>query len=371
LGWYLRKSLRAGPLRFNLSKGGVGLSAGVRGARLGINARGRAYVHCGTGGVYYRSTLGTPRRATSAHSRRTHANQPPIASPLPAGTRRVIDSAPTPLLTPSTGRAVLAELRRRSKRRRLWPWLAGGFAAIAGTLFISGQSSAGLVALVGALPAVGYLWYIDRERRAMELRYDLVHDYRECYRALLDGFESFLGAHAVWLVEAETDVSDPRYHGGTERHFQRTPSRPVKAAPENIRTNILPPLLPAGRQRLYFMPDRILVYDEHGIGAVDYADVSIESDSVKLVEDLAPPRDGNAVGRTWQFVNKNGEPDRRFRDNPELPVMEYGSLHLRCGNGLNERFITSTPRAADALAAGLERMQHAARARRGSPLPLA
>lgn len=357
MGWYLRKSFRAGPLRFNLSKGGVGLSTGIRGARVGINARGQAYVHCGAGGVYYRSTLGGAQRGTPG--RASHA----AAANGPAGDRRVIDSAPASRLTPSSSHELLAELRRRAARRRVWPWLAGAAAAIAIALFVSGQHTAGVTALIAALPAVGYLWHLERERRAIDLRYNLVQDYRECYRTLLDGFESFDRAGMIWLVDAVTDVSDPRYHGGSERHYQRTPTRLAKAAPENVRTNILPPLLPAGRQRLYFMPDRILVYDERGIGAVDYGELSVECGTVRLVEDLARPSDAAAVGLTWRYVNRNGEPDRRFRDNPQLPVMEYGSLHLRCGNGLSECFITSTPAAAAALAVGLDRMRHAARAR--------
>ena len=59
MGFYLRKSFRAGPIRFNLSKSGVGASFGVTGARLGVSSRGRAYVHGGRGGLYYRKSLGT------------------------------------------------------------------------------------------------------------------------------------------------------------------------------------------------------------------------------------------------------------------------------------------------------------------------
>src|SRR5438445_11627482 len=53
MGFYLRKSLRLGPLRFNLSKGGVGVSAGVKGARVGVDASGREYVAGGRHGLYF------------------------------------------------------------------------------------------------------------------------------------------------------------------------------------------------------------------------------------------------------------------------------------------------------------------------------
>jgi len=53
MGLYIRKSFRAGPIRFNLSKSGLGASAGVTGARVGTGPRG-AYVHGGRHGLYYR-----------------------------------------------------------------------------------------------------------------------------------------------------------------------------------------------------------------------------------------------------------------------------------------------------------------------------
>jgi hypothetical protein len=54
MAWYLRKAVRFGPLRVNLSKRGLGASAGVTGARIGVDAGGRPYVHGGRGGLYYR-----------------------------------------------------------------------------------------------------------------------------------------------------------------------------------------------------------------------------------------------------------------------------------------------------------------------------
>lgn len=40
MGFYFRKSVRLGPLRFNLSKSGIGTSVGVKGFRLGAGPRG-------------------------------------------------------------------------------------------------------------------------------------------------------------------------------------------------------------------------------------------------------------------------------------------------------------------------------------------
>jgi hypothetical protein len=77
MGFYLRKSFRFGPLRLNLSKRGLGLSAGVKGARIGVSAEGKPYVAAGREGIYYRQNLGQGRP-----SRHVHEESPPPAQPI-------------------------------------------------------------------------------------------------------------------------------------------------------------------------------------------------------------------------------------------------------------------------------------------------
>jgi hypothetical protein len=65
MAWRFRKSLKLGPLRFNLSKSGVGYSFGGRGFRLGKDAKGRSYTAAsipGTG-IYNRTYSSQGREA--------------------------------------------------------------------------------------------------------------------------------------------------------------------------------------------------------------------------------------------------------------------------------------------------------------------
>jgi hypothetical protein len=59
LGFYVRKAFNFGPVRFNLSRSGLGASFGIKGARIGVGPRG-TYIHAGRGGFY----LQTDHRAT-------------------------------------------------------------------------------------------------------------------------------------------------------------------------------------------------------------------------------------------------------------------------------------------------------------------
>lgn len=48
------------------------------------------------------------------------------------------------------------------------------------------------------------------------------------------------------------------------------------------------------------------------------------------------PAGSQVVGSTWRYVNRNGGPDRRFKDNAELPIVLYEEIELSSGSGLRE-----------------------------------
>ena len=79
MGWIFRRSIRFGPIRMNMSKGGVGWSWGFPGFRVGISSDGRRYYSFGFPGtgLYYRKYLSN----TIQQHNSTMSN--PIASKKP------------------------------------------------------------------------------------------------------------------------------------------------------------------------------------------------------------------------------------------------------------------------------------------------
>ncbi|MER8187185.1 hypothetical protein [Kitasatospora sp. NPDC094015] len=65
------------------------------------------------------------------------------------------------------------------------------------------------------------------------------------------------------------------------------------------------------------------------------------------------PRDSQQVGTTWQYVNVNGGPDRRFKENPQIPVMLYGRINFTTSSGLDLHWDCSRPSSARLLAAAI------------------
>ena len=46
------------------------------------------------------------------------------------------------------------------------------------------------------------------------------------------------------------------------------------------------------------------------------------------------PRDAERIGNTWKYVNIGGGPDRRYKNNAQLPIMRYGELTLTAPAGI-------------------------------------
>ncbi len=55
-----------------------------------------------------------------------------------------------------------------------------------------------------------------------------------------------------------------------------------------------------------------------------------------FIESGIVPNDAQVIRHTWKHPNKSGGPDRRFRDNRQIPVCRYEAMHLRSATGLNE-----------------------------------
>ena len=68
MGIGFRKSMKIGGMRVNFSKSGIGVSTGIKGLRVGVNAKGKSYVSAGTHGIYYRKTF-----SSSAETRNSYA----------------------------------------------------------------------------------------------------------------------------------------------------------------------------------------------------------------------------------------------------------------------------------------------------------
>lgn len=363
MGFYLRKSVKVGPLRFNFSKSGSGVSAGVRGLRVGVGPPGN-YVHMGRYGLYYRQTLPSATRPSRPRPSLEPARQPEI----PANTHdplTEIESADVTQMVDSSSAKLLAELNEKQKKMRLWPVVTG-----AGLILLVWAWAADwppwALGLITAFAAVGVFVAIRRDQfvKTVVLFYDFDEEMEKAYQLLHDRAAMLAASAKIWHVEASGRVRDRKYHAGADPLIRRKPTAILTAEPPYVKTNISTVAIGVGRQTLHFFPDRLLVYDSHGVGAIAYPALQLEAGHTRFVEDGAVPHDAQVVDHTWQFVNKSGGPDRRFKKNRQLPVCLYNELSLRSGSGLNELIQLSNAdvaegfvQAVDSLAKRLQQVQ--------------
>jgi hypothetical protein len=368
--FYFRKSVQAGPFRFNFSKGGVGASVGVRGLRFGTGPRGH-YVHAGLNGFYYRATIGRPGEASSGSD--PAALRP--ASEMPTTTYESgvamveVESGDVMAMRDETATDLLDEINAKRRQTSLALVLASSL-AVAGLVAMAVLGPLGLLAsliLGGAGWAIGT--WIDTYRRTCVLFYDLEPEVEQAYEDVVRRFDALAACAGRWHVEAGGAVQDLttwKRNAGATHIVRKKPTTLEFKLPAAITCNITPPALHVGRQVVYFLPDLALIDDGQSVGAVAYERLSISWQDSNFIEDGIVPRDAQVVGQTWKHPNKNGGPDRRFRDNRQIPICRYEAMHLRSGTGINELVEFSRTGVACPFAEALRRMPRNAEVTGGS-----
>lgn len=90
---------------------------------------------------------------------------------------------------------------------------------------------------------------------------------------------------------------------------------------------------------LYFYPTFILMYtNNQNFAIIGIDELNLMTTSVSFTETSSVPRDSKIIRKTWAKVNKNGTPDKRFKNNYQIPVVQYGRIHLSTSTGVKEEY---------------------------------
>ncbi|WP_454817158.1 SH3 domain-containing protein [Labrys neptuniae] len=345
--FYIRKPVSAGPFRFNFSKGGVGVSVGVKGLRIGIGPRGH-YIHAGRGGLYYRASLGNAGRRSAAPT----VTQPlqPVITPNDDVAMIEVESGDVMQMRDESFGEMLDEINAKVAQIRMSValcWTMIGIGLVAG--FVSGGP--GLVLAALALPAWAIGRWFDSYRRSVVLYYDLEGDAEAAYNRLAEGFDGLSRCVGKWHIEAGGVIQSLtawKRNAGASHLVQRKATTLTHSLPLVIKSNVSAPAIGVGKQTMFFMPDVVFIQDGNKVGAVSYADLRLRWQNSRFIETERVPSDAQVVDHTWKHPNKNGGPDRRFKDNRQIPICLYETLHFQSDSGVNEIVeFSQTGKAAD------------------------
>ena len=133
----------------------------------------------------------------------------------------------------------------------------------------------------------------------------------------------------VWRVNSSSGVIDTKYSAGATSLIKRTQCIALTKAvfPFKSKMNAVSFISP--NETIIFLPDRLFIIQGTKIASVNYTDMDISADTTDFIEEEILPRDAQVIRYTWKYVNKSGGPDRRFKDNKEIPVCLYGQLKFK------------------------------------------
>lgn len=330
MGFRYRKSISlGGGFRINLSKSGVGYSWGTKGYRITKTASGktrRTYSIPGTG-LSYVSEMGQNRNSQRNRSQNNAPGYRPTttepAYQQPFGEQR-IESAEIKNFQSAEFGNITSAIERTLKMNK---W---GTILLWCVLLAAGNPAFILLPIIG-----GVLKVMARSKGAVNLEYDFDPEKEEEHDRRVGAWIILAEGAKEWQVLTETYNSNTKVHAGAGRSLNRVPCTIKKISPYYLKTNVDLIQIKLKKETLLILPDKVFIIRGTKVGAVNYDDLQIQVSSINFVESEPVPKDAQVIGQTWQFVNKNGTPDKRYKNNRQLPICLYGVVRLRSTSGIN------------------------------------
>lgn len=313
MGWRYRKSINlGGGFRINLSKSGIGYSWGFPGYRHTYSPNGtqrKTYSIPGTG-ISYVESQGSRKNNSNNSGNSYNYNQD------------------TKLITGNTTYYQNSNISKMGKGDEL-------LKQINKLRTIDILANVCLILIV--LFPIGILLKI---LIAKKWKLDLTYEMDDINQKKFDALNEFLvelkNNKRLWQIGSSIRVYNTKYNAGAGNNVSRTRVSIVNKMPWYIKHNIDVYCLNLKNEKIYFTPDRMLIFKNMGgVGCRRYNDMVAGFSTTNFVETEIVPRDAEIVRYTWRYVNKSGGPDKRFNNNRQIPVCKYGEISLESEDGIN------------------------------------
>jgi hypothetical protein len=321
MGWYFRKSKSVGPFRVNFSKSGMSFSTGIKGARMSFGPRG-TFVNVGGNGIYYRKKLGSSAKSNGSRGKSYAQNG---AVQYVENYAQTVDAITVQEQTQGvsvTNQAIVKDIKRA--RLLNWLWVALSVILLA---YVGWWTILIMLALRVLLP---------RFFRA-EVNYDMDTEAANEWEKLAGFFSVLKTSKKLWVIETSQSVSNTKTNAGAGRNLTRSQltlkqTKANRSVGFGVFSNS-PCFKLKGRQcTILFLPCDIIIKKGKHIVACSYENLNIHTGTTNFIETDPVPKDAAIVRYTWQFVNKDGSADRRYANNRQLPVCQYGRIMLQAGD---------------------------------------
>ncbi|MDP1624177.1 MAG: DUF4236 domain-containing protein [bacterium] len=347
MSFYIRKSVKFGPIRFNISKSGIGVSAGVTGARIATGPRG-TYIHLGRNGIYYRQKI-------DGSISNNEPATPKTSNQSLYDNSAKIDNLNIDNLIESDNKDTINQINSRIQQTT-FAWLIGILITLfAGVLFLIATSVVNnassflgsaypvfsllsFIAVIGIwATGIWVAWVTHQQEnlaRTTTLKYKLEEDSKAKFITVQNSFDLLSKSASIWRLTSRMATDDWKRNAGATSLIKRKRIRVGYMRPPFIHTRIKVYGLQLDSIQLFFLPDLILVFQSGKYSAINYTSLIVRFSTTRYIEEESVPSDSQIIDYTWRYVRKDGGPDRRFSNNRQIPITNYGYIELTSQTGL-------------------------------------
>lgn len=310
MGFRFRKSFNMGGFRINISKSGIGYSYGVKGVRFTKTAKGTS-----------RTTLsipGTGLSYVSESGKKNNTSKRVENSVEKSNSIDVYDSNALYSVEFQDLIDNLNKVKKVSKMSNILIWSL--ILCVVNPLFI-------ITGVIG----IGLNIYI-RKVLAVSMEYEFDTESQKQYADLCSLWMNLNNSKKLWHIISEKSAR-AKTNAGAGRLVKRLEVKAIKKLPNYISSNVVPFGLDLKSKQILFFPDKLIVIAKR-ITAVSYNEIDLDFGHTNFIEEGFVPKDAKVIGKTWKFVNKNGQRDKRYKNNKQLPRCEYGKIYIQSGKAL-------------------------------------
>lgn len=349
MAWSYRKRIKIIPgVHLNFSKSGISTSIGVRGASVTFGQNG-TYLNTGIPGtgLYNRQKISFDNAIPNSDSNSNHQYNQGVnygesifSADVQKITSQDLKGIKEAIISAHDQRNELREDLHKIKTSLLF----SNVKLFASYLFIIGlvskAISESIKTEIEAKKSAIVQLNEQIENCYVDLDVEFDPDIKLKYNSLVSSFKNLSNSHKIW------DVTSAQYE---DRRVTRSAAattvekREVRfgiKGIEDIKSNFeILWIKNANGADIYIYPSFIVMYSsEKSFALIGFNDIKFDHCALRFVETGSIPSDTKVVGRTWAKVNRDGNPDRRFKDNYEIPIVRYGQMNFRTSTGMNEEY---------------------------------
>ncbi len=181
-----------------------------------------------------------------------------------------------------------------------------------------------------------------KESLVLNVEFGISEESKQAFIAVANAFDGVSRCTRIWDITSAQGVDRYRTRSAASQLLDMRLVRLGRSDDSVLTTEFKPPHFKnANGADLLLYPAFVAARVADRFALLDIRKIQITTSSTRfIVYDGDVPSDAQIVGNTWQYVNKDGNADRRFSNNPTIPMVQYGQIFFG-GEGLNEAWMVS------------------------------